>query len=261
MIAGTVVSLTTGMLVLLTITLLDPPETIEMSGLPFLILAGITGSAIGRWAVIGGIDRLGPSTAIPIQSSIYPLLAVVGGVLLLDEAVTILRVIGVVVVIVGIVVLTYRGSEDSRHPSHGWRALAFPVIAGIAFGAADLFRKQGVDLLPDPRFAEAVGAVSAVAVLGLSAATSKGFRSRMVFGRDVYWFVVSGLLSSLGLLSSMYALSEGEVSVVSPILASQPLLVVGLSAVLLQGLEKVTWRMVIAAVLTVAGVVMLSVNS
>jgi DME family drug/metabolite transporter len=258
--AGTVISLTAGMFVLLTIVLVDPPEAVEASALPFLILAGIIGSAIGRGAVIGGIDRLGPSTAVPIQSSTYPLLAVAGGVLLLGESLTILRCTGVLVIISGLVVLSRRNSQGPKGRSHDVRALAFPVIAGLAFGAADLFRKHGVDLLPEPAFAEAIGAVSAAVALNLLAVSSKMFRSRIVLGPSMYWFVLSGILSSLGLLSSMYALSTGEVSVVSPILASQPLLVVGLSALLLKGLEQVTLRVFVAAVLTVSGVLILSIS-
>ena len=50
------------------------------------------------------------------------------------------------------------------------------------------------------------------------------------------------------------ALAIGEVSVVSPLVSAHSIVAIVLAAVFLRDLERVTWRIVLAAVLIVAGV-------
>ena len=57
------------------------------------------------------------------------------------------------------------------------------------------------------------------------------------------------------------ALKRGTVSVVAPIIASQPLVVVILSWALLHDIERVTRRMVAGAMLVVAGVTLIAVGN
>jgi uncharacterized membrane protein len=52
-----------------------------------------------------------------------------------------------------------------------------------------------------------------------------------------------------------YALAGGEVSVVYPLTSSAPLFTVGFTALLLRGVEQITWRLVVGTILVVAGVV------
>jgi drug/metabolite transporter (DMT)-like permease len=50
------------------------------------------------------------------------------------------------------------------------------------------------------------------------------------------------------------ALAATDVSVVSPLVSAQPLFTVALTAVFLRDLERVTWRVMLAAALIVAGI-------
>jgi drug/metabolite transporter (DMT)-like permease len=70
-------------------------------------------------------------------------------------------------------------------------------------------------------------------------------------------FVVSGVLQAIGFLALTLGLSGGEVSVVYPVTASAPLFTLMFTWLLLKGTERLTWRIVLGAVLIVSGVVFL----
>ena len=78
----------------------------------------------------------------------------------------------------------------------------------------------------------------------------------MRLGKGAGWFAVSGVFQGLGLLALFGALEAGNVSLVGPIVAAQPLAVVAFSALLLRDVEAVTRAIVIGCVLTVVGVVL-----
>jgi uncharacterized membrane protein len=83
-------------------------------------------------------------------------------------------------------------------------------------------------------------------------------RERISTGRGAGWFVVGGALASTAILVQFHALDRGNVSLVSPIVAAQPLFVFFLSAVLLRGIERVSAPVVIGGLATVVGVVLVA---
>ena len=57
---------------------------------------------------------------------------------------------------------------------------------------------------------------------------------------DAWWMAISGVCQGVALLAMFTALKDGEVSVISPILATQPLAVFVLSRLLLRAPRGVT---------------------
>jgi drug/metabolite transporter (DMT)-like permease len=153
-------------------TVLSPAENITVGAVLFFAAAGLVGDGVGRFSMLGAVDRLGPSIAIPIQTAAYPLIAVVGGIVILSEDVTLAQLIGAVTVVAGIWVLLLRGSdttesldsEESPPIKHSWLALALPVLAGVGFAASDLLRKTGLEDTPSPAFGAMI-AVSGMLIL------------------------------------------------------------------------------------------------
>jgi DME family drug/metabolite transporter len=83
-------------------------------------------------------------------------------------------------------------------------------------------------------------------------------RRKVRFGRSAWWFSAGGVLAALAVLSQFHALDRGEVSVVSPIVAAQPVAVIVLSAVLLRELDPLTGRRILGALVAVAGTILVS---
>src|SRR5207244_2921933 len=71
---------------------------------------------------------------------------------------------------------------------------------------------------------------------------------------SVAFFALSGLCEGGAYLLMWRALSLGSVSVVSPLVNAYSIVTIALAAIFLRDLERVTWRLTLAAALRVAGV-------
>ena len=260
-----VMSLPVGALVMLMFAVFDLPDTVSARGVGLFVAAGFIGEGVGRTSFILAVQRIGPSTATPIQTATYPMLALVGGVLLFSETVTPLRVAGAMAIVAGIWALVggdgpSAGAARRSARSGSW-AYLLPVVSGLAFAGSDIVRKLGLGEIPFPAFGALVGNVTIIAVWALVLAFSSRVRTVAKPGPGWQWFLVAGVLAGFGVLSVFRALGSGDVSVVGPIIMAQPLVVVVLSALLLRDIERLTWKIVTGAVLTVLGVILITISS
>jgi drug/metabolite transporter (DMT)-like permease len=282
-VAGLLISLATGWLVLGVATLLDPPSDVPVAGVAILAGGGLVAPAIGRAANITGIDRLGPAISVSIQTSVYPMFAVTGAFLVRGELPTVTRAVGTLAIVLGVVLLARQTGAADEHarsltavstaparpgpaapaPSRVRArtvsaAIIFPMIAGAAYGSGDLIRKEGIGLLPHPTFAAFLAVSAALLAWSLATVVVPSVRGRIRVGDGAAWFVAGGILTSTAILVQFHAFRRGDVSLVSPIVAAQPLFILVLSAFLLRGLERVTPPVVLGALATVAGVLLVA---
>jgi drug/metabolite transporter (DMT)-like permease len=243
------------------------PADLTVEAIAVFSALGLLVPAVSRWAVLKSVDVLGPSTAIPIQQGLRPLLSVTGAVLLLGEDVGAVRAFGVILIIAG-------GWQLSKRPegiptAGGTRpavrrfalrpGIAFPLIAAVAYAASDLLVRATLgDDLAEPASAAMIstgtGFVAWVAVV----LAIPPIRVSVRFGRAGWWLVASGGLIGLAILGVFHALSLGEVSLVTPINATQPLIVLLFSALFLRDLERIRPAMVLSATAIVVGAILVS---
>ena len=67
---------------------------------------------------------------------------------------------------------------------------------------------------------------------------------------------LAGLLQGIAVASLFHALSRAEVTIVTPIYASQPIIALALAATFLRQMESLNWVLVLGTVLSVGGVIM-----
>lgn len=245
----------------------DPPARISVQALGFFALAGVVGDGLGRLSIVGSVDKLGPSVTVPIQTAAYPLVAVLGGILVFAEHVTGIQVVGAVIIIAGVWTL-FAGAPEGELPegarvsgTRRWQAMLLATIGGVGFAMADVLRKVGLAEMQDPAFGALI-AVSVMLVVVLTATASiRPMRRNFKIGAGWGWLVAAGGFIALALLSLFEALETGAVSVIGPIIAAQPLGAVLLSALLLRKIERITLRLVMGTVLVVAGVALIAVAS
>ena len=263
---GLMVSLPVGALVTGAFTLADPPTGLTFRAILFFVVGGIVGEGVGRTAFIFAVRLIGPSSATPLQTATYPALVLVGGWILLAEPVTTSRVVGALAIAGGITVLVrgQPGTEQSGavgQPGKGKRwPYLLPVLGGISFASSDVLRKLGLEETPHPAFGAVSGTITIILIWIVILALTPRLRATVRLERGWQWFIPTGLLAGFGVLSVFQALEGGDVTVVGPIIMSQPLIVVFFSALFLRDLEKLTWKVVAGAALTVLGVVTLSVS-
>lgn len=242
-------------------TLAALPEGVTLRAVSTFIAAGVVGEGVGRTSFLLAVHFLGPSRATPVQTATYPVLSLIGGLLLFAEEVTALRAAGAAAIAAGIWVIARGDEEGPQGAPRGGRWVFFlPVMAGVGFAASDLVRKTGMEIVPYPAFGALVGAATALTMYAAALAFSPRLRSRLMLRPGWQWFLLSGALGGCGVVLVFRSLEMGDVSVVGPIIMSQPMIVVVLSAVLLRGIEKLTLRLVTGVAVTVLGVVVVSVS-
>ena len=263
--AASLIVLGVSWLVISLSVLLGPPADITGRAVAIYAGLGLLVPAASRWSVLKSVHDLGPSVAIPIQQGLRPLLSVMGGILLLGERLSLLRGVGVASIIVGGWQLTRRPPDDPGRPPPKLRRLAlrpglvFPFIAGLAYATSDvLIRLTLGEGQTEPGVAAMISTGSGLLVWLVAVAVIPSVRADVRFGPGSRWLVLAGALIGVAILGVYNALRRGEVTLVSPINSTQPLIVLLLSALFLRDLDRVRWGTVAAAIAIVVGAVLVS---
>jgi drug/metabolite transporter (DMT)-like permease len=228
------------------------------------VATGIVAPGIGYSAALVGVNKLGPSISVPIQQGTRPVISVCAAAALLGESVGWLRALGIVAIVVGSVGLSTKRVEDPSEATSDPRkrairvrpGLIWPFIAAIAFATFDLLVKTGLNMMENPNLAAAITLGSGFLVWVVLVASIPALRTAVVLGPSVAWVAAGGVLFGCAALCVFHALEHGSVSRVSPILATQPLLVFVFSRLVLRGLESIHLTTVLQGSLVVAGTVL-----
>ena len=216
------------------------------------VTAGIFAPGIGRTLSYVGIEKIGVARSVPIANS-SPIFASVFAVLFLAEAWVPQNIVGTLLVISGVIILSVAKPAQGK-----WRKLdvIYPLIGAMAFGASAILRKAGLGYVDIPVMAAAVTAGSA-ALFSLALLQFRGGKDAFkLTRRSAAWLFTAGLVNTAAMLSVFYALSHGKVVIVEPLVSSNPVLTLLLTAIFLRDLEAINMRVVTGAFLTVTGTVL-----
>jgi drug/metabolite transporter (DMT)-like permease len=232
---------------------------------PFLLdLGGFDLAAAGIFAVVGlffpaavtlltytGNQRMGPTITSAVSCT-TPMFALSGAIVVLGETLTAGNVFGTAIIVLGMLVLTW--TDGARARSWPLWAILLPFAAAAIRALAQVFTKAGLALWSNPYAAGLIGYSVSAAVILVAARVGGAPKSRD--RRAAPWFVATGFLNGSSLFLMYIALVKGQVSMVSPIVATYPLFTLVLSVLWLRH-ERVTPRAALGAALTVAGVMLL----
>jgi drug/metabolite transporter (DMT)-like permease len=226
-------------------------------------------NAAGLFAVIGLLfpavvtllnfetNRLmGPNIAGAV-GGLAPLFAVLLAVMLLGEHVRFFQLFGIAAIAAG-VVLMYSG-QWKAFTVRGLRLLALPLTASAIRGFVQPVIKLGLERWHNPSAAVVIGYTVSSLVLILAALVPGRALEQTFDIRGPLWFAAVGLCNGSAVLSMYAALGLGPVTLVSPLIASYPLVTLLLSFRFLK-CERVDARLVAAVAITVGGVVLLLVT-
>ena len=225
---------------------------VDLAGIWPFLLAGVLGPGGSQVLFTLAVRDAGPSrTSVTVGTA--PLFSVAIALLLLDEPAKAGVIVGAILIVIGGILLV----REPGRPEHvKWIGLGFALAATIIFAVRDnLVRHLSLDTGVEPALAAAAtlfagGVTVAVWLLGSRRRLpAGGFRA----------FVLSGVLFGLSYLCLFEAYYRGRVSVVSPLVATESLWGVALSALLLRRHELVGPRLFGGAALVVAGGALIAV--
>ena len=209
-------------------------------------LAGILGPGLSQILFLLAIRDAGPSRA-SATVGVAPLFAVSFAVVLLGEPLVAGIVLGAVLIVTGGILL----ASESRRPDHVKTiGLLFALAAAGVFASRDTFvRWFAVDSAVSPELA-----ISATLLAGAATTLGAVLASRrpLTLG-SLPAFVPAGLMFGISYVLLYEAFFRGRLSVVAPLVATESLWGVGLSALFLRRIEGVGRRLVLGALFVVAG--------
>lgn len=244
---GAAVTIGTAFALALLLSAVARPGALPLRELLLFLLAGVLAPGGSQLLFTMAVRDAGASRASVVVGT-APLVAVVIALLALDEPLQLALVLGAILIVAGGIALVF----ERGRPDH---LKAIGLV--FAFGCTALFaaRDNFVRWLSGETVVEALPAATATLLGGTVVATAylAIARRRIPTLRGASPFLVVGLLFGLSYVALFEAYYRGRVSVVSPLVATETLWGVGLSALLMRHTELVGRRLAVGAVLIVAG--------
>lgn len=228
-------------------------ETIVWRAVPIFAAVGLGFPAAATLLTFTSNRSLGP-VATSSLGNLAPLFSVALAILILHEPLRLIQFIGLMVSIGGVLIITVNRTGNARD----WRtwALLLPLAAALLRGIAPPVIKIGLEIWPNPIGAGLTGYIfSTLTVLTLERIRNGHFIAR---GPNIgrLWFALTGIVNGIGTLLLYLAVGAGPVTLVAPLIATYPLVTVGLSALVLSNV-RITARLVTGVAMTVAGVALI----
>jgi transporter family protein len=235
------------------IPFIDPHfELLTPAAFVAFVLGGLTGNAIGRRWSFQSIELLGASQSSAIRGG-SPMVTALLAVLVYGEVVTPIRWAAIIAIVVGAVLVTWMPGSTARE----WLGLGvlYAVGATVSYGIRPILWKFGLNIADTPLAAACVGSIAALLYALVMEDRSLVRVTRL--DRSFWLFFAAAVVGAIAVVTLIFALAQGDVSVVYPLSSSSPLFAVAFSAFLLRGVEQVTWRLVVGSAFVVVGAISL----
>ncbi len=200
--------------------------------------------------------RLGPVITGSL-GNLAPVFAVLLAFVMLGEPIRLGQMLGLAIILAGVLALTAPGGR----PQASWAswALLLPFVTAALRGFVQPVIKLGLNVWPSPFAAVLVGYLVSAAVVVTALRWRTGRWRPKTNARGLAWFAGVGLCNGLAVLLMYAALARGPVTIVSPLVATYPLVTVAASALARHAVES-QLRATLGAALTVVGVGLLLVS-
>lgn len=197
-----------------------------------------------------GVEKIGASRSSALQS-VSPLISASLAIALLKETTTALIIAGTFLVVIGIVLVSWKPEEQLHNFRR--RHLLLPLGAACLTGMNHPIRSYVLSLADEPLFFSALmGTFSLVGFLIYLAVSPRS--QRLDWNRQaIAPFISTGLFETISILCIITALSIGQVVVIAPIAASYPVWALIEARIFLRDVEPINGRIVLGILSVVAG--------
>lgn len=270
---GLFMSIFMNVLVLSFLALLIELPSWDTAGVVALAAGGVLGTYGGRAANLRAVRIIGPSRANVFLTG-GPLVAAIGGWIVLGEEISLVDGLGGTLVLIGLYRIVRSRSAAAQvtpadtpgedrpagpDPSVGFLfAMAAPVLFGMAF----VVRKWGLESYPSAVAGALIGAAAGLAVqmAGDTVTGQLPRRMRENLRGIPWWFVGAGALTSAALIAQFLAFGYLPAWIVSLLQGTQVLWTLLLAAVVLKREERIDARLIGSIVLVSVGVAAITIQ-
>ena len=228
-------------------------EPVDRHALLLLVVSGLLGIAIADACFFESLKDIGPH-ALALLMTFGQVLTVIFAVIFLGERPTLLKWVGIALVVVGIQVVLQTKLTGEKKAS-GMRGLAFGLTSVVCMSLSFIVAKRGLESISaiEATLIRMTAGTIGMFVFGLA---TRRLGKWVVPFRDaklVRMFLVSVCVVTFGgFWLSLAAFKYLEASIAGILCATEPLFVLPLAAVFLQ--EKVTLRAVVGTLVALIGI-------
>jgi len=224
-------------------------HAVPWQGIALFGFVGITQLGV-RLLAYTGVEKIGAARSSALQS-VSPLVSATLAIALLRETATMLIIAGTFLVVIGIVLVSWK-PEKQVAGFRRWHLL-LPLGAACLTGMNHPIRRYVLSLADEPLFFSALmGTVSFAGFLIYLALSPRS--QRLDWNRKaILPFMGTGIFETLSILCIITALSIGSVVLVATIAASYPVWALIEARMFLRDVEPINWRIVLGISSVVAG--------
>jgi drug/metabolite transporter (DMT)-like permease len=227
---------------------------------PILAAENLTFVAVGlfvpgltRVLTFRGIRAMGSAITSTIVNT-TPMFSTALAILILRERPGPLVLVGAVLIVAGLVAISWEGENRSWHRTE----LVYPFLASLMFAAKDVAVRWGLAESGAPALAAAIAAVTSTAAIFALLSVWQREKFSLPPVPALYWFIASGLFTGGSFFFMYLALSMERVSIIGPLVNSYAVFVLLLAPLIARRIETVTLWKVTGAALVVAGIFAIS---
>lgn len=226
----------------------------------YIICEGILGSLSGLLLVTFAIAYIGPARTSALRSS-NPLFTIILAVVLLDEKASLLSWIAILVLVTGLIIVSYRKDDSVDHTTlaskNKIKGNVLAVSAGFFFALSQIARGAALNNGATPNTVQFFGTLTAIVLLVIILyIRSGGFkhfpRPNL---RELYFFSASGFSTLVGRYALLLSFTYIPVWLAVAIRNTQPLIVIVLACIFLNKTEQVNPRLLLGTTLIIGGAV------
>ena len=219
------------------------------------VVVGLFVPGLTRVLTFRGIRAMGSAITSTIVNT-TPMFSTALAMLILRERPGPLVLFGVALIVSGLAIISWEGSERSWKKTE----LIFPFLAAVLFSMKDVTVRWGLEGSGSPILAAAIAAATSTVEILLINLYVHGEKLALPPRHVIHWFAASGICTGGSFLFMFLALSMERVSIVGPLINSYAVFVLVLTPLIAHRIETVTLHKMAGAVLVVVGIFLISVG-
>jgi drug/metabolite transporter (DMT)-like permease len=240
---------------------LSQASTVPFTNFLLMASAGVVHILVGRYSNYRAVLAMGANRSAPLVGSSM-LVSVAIAIIFLDEVVTPTMAMGIVLIMSGPILVTRAKREPEKSPNQPKSRLiegyVFGITAAVFWGLGPVLMRAAVADSGLGILGGLVTYITASTVLALSLLIPGQFSGAMKLGNTARkWFLISSLNSFVGNLFRYTALGIAPVTIVVPLMQTNPVFTLGFNFVINRNTESFHPFVIAGMLISIAGAILL----